>query len=106
MISDRNVILGCVADDDSGGTDEGGMLTARNVRTVLFIDLPSEDVLRRYAKGFEAVIITTGTRSAAPRDAYRKTASTPTDTRLSIVPRSIRRKKETSALPSRPRWTR
>ncbi len=75
IISDRNVILGCVADDDSGGTDEGGMLTARNVRTVLFIDLPSEEALRRYAKGFEAVIITTGARSATPRDAYRKTAA-------------------------------
>jgi len=63
----------CVADDDSGATDEGGMLVAGGMRTLIFIDLPEEETLFKYSPGFDAVIIANRTRALKPEIAKKKT---------------------------------
>jgi len=57
------------ADDDSGATDLGGMLCGDGLRTVVVVEGPVE----RWAEGYEAVIIGTGSRAVAPAEAYSRT---------------------------------
>ena len=57
------------ADDDTGATDLAGMLSGEGLRTVLVIEGPIE----RWADGYEAVIVGTGSRALSPAEAYSRT---------------------------------
>lgn len=74
MSIERKIAFGCVADDDSGATDQAGMLTADNVRTVILIDVPPAKSLATFTNGFDAAVIATHTRSIEPDHAKQKTA--------------------------------
>ncbi len=63
-----------VADDNTGASDSAGMLTAKGVRTILFIDIPAGKDLSELASGYDAVVVAMGTRSIDPREAHRLTA--------------------------------
>jgi uncharacterized protein YgbK (DUF1537 family) len=60
------------ADDDTGATDLGGMLSGEGLRTVVVVEGPVE----RWADGYEAVIVGTGSRALAPTEAYSRTRRT------------------------------
>lgn len=67
------MLVGAVADDDSGMTDLLGMFAEHGVNTVMFFETQPHDVLERYSKGVEVVAIGTRGRSIEPKEAYRKT---------------------------------
>jgi uncharacterized protein YgbK (DUF1537 family) len=62
-------IFCAAADDDTGATDLAGMLAGQGLRTVLVI----EDAVERWAPGYDAVIVGTGSRALAPGEAYSRT---------------------------------
>jgi uncharacterized protein YgbK (DUF1537 family) len=62
-------IFCAAADDDTGATDLGGMLSGHGLRTVVVIEGPVE----RWAEGYEAVIAGTGSRALSPAEAYSRT---------------------------------
>jgi len=68
------VKFGIVADDNTGATDAAGMLTERGVRTILIVDWSSKAEAVEMASAFEAVVLSTEARSAAPNVAFRRTA--------------------------------
>lgn len=57
------------ADDDTGATDLAGMLSEGGLRTVLVVDGDPE----RWADGYDAVILGTGSRALPLADAYART---------------------------------
>jgi uncharacterized protein YgbK (DUF1537 family) len=67
------LLFGAVADDDTGASDLAGMLAGRGVRTLLVIDLPPEERLAEWARGYRAVVMAEGTRNVAPPAAYERT---------------------------------
>lgn len=69
----NTIIFGCVADDDTGATDEAGMFTQNNLRTVIIIGPPTPETMLKYSERFDAVIIAARTRSIAPEEAKHKT---------------------------------
>ncbi len=74
MLPEHRIAFGCVADDDSGATDVAGMLTEKNVKTVILIDIPSPKAFMEYTQGYEAVVIANHTRSIMPDEAKHKTS--------------------------------
>jgi uncharacterized protein YgbK (DUF1537 family) len=62
-----------VADDDTGATDLAGMLAEAGLRTVLTIDLPADDQLKRWAADHDAVVVGAGTRALTTGEAYSRT---------------------------------
>jgi uncharacterized protein YgbK (DUF1537 family) len=79
-----NPVFCAAADDDTGATDLAGMLSGQGLRTVLAIEGPVE----RWAEGYEAVIIGTGSRALSPAEAYRRTRQAVHDLRA-LGPRVI-----------------
>ena len=67
------VWFAAVADDDTGATDLAGMLADRGMRAVLIIGEPSPEDFERWTGEADAVVMGTGSRSAAPDVAYRRT---------------------------------
>lgn len=74
MFPEHKIAFGCVADDDSGATDVAGMLTEKNVKTVILIDIPSPKAFMEYTQGYEAVVIANHTRAIMPDEARHKTS--------------------------------
>lgn len=66
------MIFGIVADDNTGASDAAGMLTERGVKTLLVLD---DSILTGYESisGYDAVVISTVSRSLSPEKAYAKT---------------------------------
>ena len=62
-------IFCAAADDDTGATDLAGMLSGNGLRTVVVVEGPVE----RWAEGYEAVIVGTGSRALTPAEAYSRT---------------------------------
>ncbi|MGH9511137.1 MAG: four-carbon acid sugar kinase family protein [Terriglobales bacterium] len=62
-------IFCAVADDHTGATDLAGMLSGEGLRTVVVLEGPIE----RWAEGFEAVIVGTGSRALCADEAYSRT---------------------------------
>jgi uncharacterized protein YgbK (DUF1537 family) len=62
-------IFCAAADDDTGATDLAGMLSGEGLRTVLVVDGDPQ----RWAGGYDAVILGTGSRALLPTDAYVQT---------------------------------
>ena len=58
-----------VADDDTGASDLAGMLSGNGLRTVIVVEGPIE----RWAEGYDAVIVGTGSRALSPSEAYSRT---------------------------------
>jgi len=67
------LLFAAVADDDTGASDLAGMLAGRGVRTLLVIDLPPEEQLLEWSRGYQALVMAEGTRNAAPTLAYERT---------------------------------
>lgn len=65
--------FGIIADDNTGATDAAGMLTGKGVRTLVFIDAPSQEDIASVAADYDAVAIGTQCRSIDPKEAYRRT---------------------------------
>ncbi|GDY52195.1 hypothetical protein SVIO_028180 [Streptomyces violaceusniger] len=65
------MLLGCIADDFTGGTDLASALVARGIRTVQVIGVPEagEEVVR---SGAEAVVVALKTRTAPVADAVEQ----------------------------------
>ncbi|MFI7315259.1 3-oxo-tetronate kinase [Streptomyces hygroscopicus] len=65
------MLLGCIADDFTGGTDLAAALVARGIRTVQVIGVPEagEEVVR---SGAEAVVVALKTRTAPVADAVEQ----------------------------------
>ena len=75
MAGPRHTPFVAIADDDTGATDLGDMIAEKGVPTTVFIDVPSEEVLARYADSAEAVIVATRSRSIAPDAASARVAA-------------------------------
>ncbi len=60
-----SVLLGCIADDFTGGTDLAGMLVKAGMRTVLMIGIPQEPL----ADDVDAVVIALKSRTTPPAEA-------------------------------------
>ena len=73
-----------VADDDTGATDLGGMLSGEGLRTVVVVEGPVEC----WAAGYEAVIVGTGSRALRPAEAYSRTRQAVHDL-LTLNPRVV-----------------
>ncbi len=67
------LLFAAVADDDTGASDLAGMLAGGGVRTLLVIDLPAEEKLFEWSRGYQAVVMAEATRNVAPALAYERT---------------------------------
>jgi uncharacterized protein YgbK (DUF1537 family) len=67
------LLFAAVADDDTGASDLAGMLAGGGVRTLLVIDLPAEEKLFEWSRGYQAVVMAEATRNVAPAFAYERT---------------------------------
>jgi uncharacterized protein YgbK (DUF1537 family) len=67
------LLFAAVADDDTGASDLAGMLAGGGVRTLLVIDLPPEEQLLEWSRGYQAVVMAEATRNVAPSVAYERT---------------------------------
>jgi uncharacterized protein YgbK (DUF1537 family) len=67
------LLFAAVADDDTGASDLAGMLAGGGVRTLLVIDLPAEEKLLEWSRGYQAVVMAEATRNTAPAFAYERT---------------------------------
>lgn len=70
------------ADDDTGASDLAGMLSENGLRTVIVVEGP----VARWAEGFDAVIVGTGSRALSPSEAYSRTQQAVHDLRA-LAPR-------------------
>lgn len=66
------LLVGAVADDDSGMTDLLGMFAEHDVNTVMFFETPPPDILAKYSGEIDVVSIGTQGRSVGSSEAYRK----------------------------------
>ncbi|HEX8351716.1 MAG TPA: 3-oxo-tetronate kinase [Pyrinomonadaceae bacterium] len=67
------LLFAAVADDDTGASDLAGMLAEHDVRTLLVIDLPTDEQFLEWSEGYQAVVMAEGTRNVAPAAAYERT---------------------------------
>jgi uncharacterized protein YgbK (DUF1537 family) len=72
MTSSR-LLFAAVADDDTGASDLAGMLAGQRLRTLLVIDLPTQNQLEEWSRGHHAVVLAEGTRNLPPMDARERT---------------------------------
>jgi 3-dehydrotetronate 4-kinase len=72
------------ADDDTGATDLAGMLSGNGLRTVIVVEGPVE----RWAEGYDAVIVGTGSRALSTSEAYSRTRQAVHDLRA-LNPRVV-----------------
>lgn len=68
-----SLLIGAIADDDTGATDLAGMLTSQGLRTIVVIENASAEQVRDWSRSAEAVIIGTASRSISKHDAYDRT---------------------------------
>ena len=66
--------FGIVADDNTGASDAAGMLTERGVKTILVLDASALKEGGSFS-GYNALVLSTVSRSLRPEEAYAKTAS-------------------------------
>jgi uncharacterized protein YgbK (DUF1537 family) len=69
----KRLAFAAVADDDTGASDLAGMLAEQRLRTLLVIDLPTEEQFLRWSEGYHAVVMAEGTRNLSPAIAYERT---------------------------------
>ena len=74
-MSDGRLLFAAVADDDTGASDLAGMLAGQGLRTLLVIDLPTQNQLDEWSEGRHAVVMAEGTRNLAPTEARERTLS-------------------------------
>jgi uncharacterized protein YgbK (DUF1537 family) len=67
------MLVGAVADDDTGMTDLCGMFTQHGVNAVMFFEKQPQPILEKYSKTAEVVAIGTRARTIDPHEAYKKT---------------------------------
>ncbi|MFZ6772133.1 3-oxo-tetronate kinase [Undibacterium sp. SXout7W] len=63
------VLLGCIADDFTGGTDLAGMLVKAGMRTVQLIGVPATPFDAQYFEDVDAVVIALKSRTTSPSEA-------------------------------------
>lgn len=73
MAGQQQLLFGVIADDDSGASDEAGMLHEAGARTILSIGIPSADDLAAWKDRYHAVVVATRTRAVSSQEAYRVT---------------------------------
>lgn len=73
MSGQQQLLFGVIADDDSGASDEAGMLHEAGARTILSIGIPSAEDLADWRDRYHAVVVATRTRALSPSNAYRVT---------------------------------
>ena len=66
---ENRLVLGCIADDFTGGSDAASFLAAGGMRTVLLAGLPPEGFV--LPEGTEAAVITLKSRTQEPQEAVR-----------------------------------
>lgn len=64
------VLLGCIADDFTGGTDLAGMLVKAGMRTVQLIGVPDEGTA--VPSDIDAIVIALKSRTSSPQDAVEE----------------------------------
>ena len=67
------LLVGAVADDDTGMTDLCGMFAKHGANAVMFFETQPSKVLEEYSEGAEVVSIGTRARNLRPNEAYSKT---------------------------------
>jgi uncharacterized protein YgbK (DUF1537 family) len=72
-LGSQALFFAAIADDDTGASDEAGMLAEAGARTILSIGLPSAGDLETWRAGYHAVVVATRSRHASPSEAYRLT---------------------------------
>ncbi len=73
----RNPLFAIIADDNTGASDAGGMLTERGIRTLLVLDeawLEQKSTHDKMLKSYDTLILSTASRSSPREKAYEKTA--------------------------------
>ena len=70
----NRLAFAAVADDDTGASDLAGMLAEQNLRTLLVIDLPSENQFLEWSRGYHAVVMAEATRNLSPALARERTS--------------------------------
>lgn len=73
MKLEADMLVGAVADDDSGMTDLLGMFAEHGMSAVMFFEKQPHHILERYSKDIDIVAIGTRARSIEPIEAYRRT---------------------------------
>ncbi|HSU18419.1 MAG TPA: four-carbon acid sugar kinase family protein [Acidobacteriaceae bacterium] len=68
-----SLLIGAIADDDTGATDLAGMLTSQGLRAIIVLETASAEQLQEWSRSVDAVIIGTASRSVAKQDAYDRT---------------------------------
>lgn len=69
----ERLVFAAIADDDTGASDLAGMLAEQRVRTLLVIDLPSQEQFLEWSRACDAVVMAEGTRNLPPDRAREKT---------------------------------
>jgi uncharacterized protein YgbK (DUF1537 family) len=69
----KRLAFAAVADDDTGASDLAGMLAEQSLRTLLVIDLPSEEQFLEWSAGYDAVVMAEGTRNLSPAISRERT---------------------------------
>jgi uncharacterized protein YgbK (DUF1537 family) len=69
----KRLAFAAVADDDTGASDLAGMLAEQSLRTLLVIDLPSEEQFLEWSAGYHAIVMAEGTRNLSPAISRERT---------------------------------
>jgi uncharacterized protein YgbK (DUF1537 family) len=72
-MAEQALLFGAIADDDTGASDEAGMLSEAGARTILSIGIPTAQDLACWKERYHAVVVATKTRAASSEEAYRIT---------------------------------
>jgi uncharacterized protein YgbK (DUF1537 family) len=72
-VSEPTLLFAAIADDDTGASDEAGMLAEAGARTILSIGIPSPEDLAVWRDAYHAIVVATQTRAATPAQAYQTT---------------------------------
>ena len=73
MVQSNHLLVGAVADDDTGMTDLCGMFAKNGVNAVMFFETQSLNIIEEYSRDAEVVVIGTRARNLRPNEAYDKT---------------------------------
>lgn len=68
-----SLLIGAIADDDTGATDLAGMLTSQGLRAMIVLETASAEQIQEWSRSVDAVIIGTASRSIAKQEAYERT---------------------------------
>ncbi len=67
-----SVLLGCIADDFTGGTDLSEVLVKNGMRTVQILGLPDYELLLKLKENTDAFVVSLKIRTVPPREAVSK----------------------------------